>query len=339
MVLATDDPALTDAVESVGAAFGLPVARETTAAGALAAWRTAGVLLVGADLAAALASEAPKRRPRVYLVGFDVGDLAAWSVPLGAEVIGLPHGVAWLSAVVGVDADASCPVVAVVGGSGGAGASTLAAGLALAASRAGVGSALVDADPLGGGIDLLLGAERTPGYRWPRLAGASGEVGDVRDLLPAVAGVSVVSMARDGSAAPGPEAVQAVAGSLCRHHGLVVLDCGRSPWAAARALVRGARPALVVTGGGVRAVAATAEAVRALDLAEAKVVVRATPGVRVPPELVAETLELELWGVLPHDPGLAASGEAGELPRGRAAWTRAVAALTERVLAEASDGD
>ncbi len=338
-MLATNDPAVTDAVESVAAALGLRVGREVTAAGALLAWRTAAVLLVGADLAAALASEAPKRRPRVYLVGFDAADLASWSVPLGAEVIGLPHGVTWLSAVVGADSDEACPVVAVVGGSGGAGASTFAAGLALAASRSGVPCALVDADPLGGGLDLLLGAERTPGYRWPRLAGAYGEVGDVRDLLPAVAGVSVVAMGRGESEAAGPEAVQAVAASLCRHHGLVVLDCGRSPWPAARMLVRGARPALVVTGAGVRSVAATASVVRALDLVDAGVIVRGTPGVRVPPELVAETLELELWGAVPHDAALAAAAEAGELPRGRAAWRRAVDAIVARVLAEASDGD
>ena len=28
--------------------------------------------------------------------------------------------------------------------------------------------ALVDLDPMGGGLDLLLGAESTPGWRWPR---------------------------------------------------------------------------------------------------------------------------------------------------------------------------
>ena len=104
-------------------------------------------------------------------------------------------------------------------------------------------------------------------------------------------------------------------------------------------LVRGARPALVVTGAGVRSVAATASVVRALDLVDAGVIVRGTPGVRVPPELVAETLELELWGAVPHDAALAAAAEAGELPRGRAAWRRAVDAIVARVLAEASDGD
>src|SRR5579875_2141374 len=56
-------------------------------------------------------------------------------------------------------------VVAVLGGSGGVGASTFAAALATAAGRA----VLVDCDPLGGGIDVLLGVEAVPGARWSGL--------------------------------------------------------------------------------------------------------------------------------------------------------------------------
>ena len=56
-------------------------------------------------------------------------------------------------------------LVAVVGGSGGAGASTLSAALAVTALRLGVRPWLVDADPLGGGIDLALGGEDTVGLR------------------------------------------------------------------------------------------------------------------------------------------------------------------------------
>src|SRR5262249_57553694 len=48
-------------------------------------------------------------------------------------------------------------VVVVLGGRGGAGASVLAAGLAVTAARAGLQTVLVDADPLGGGVDLAVG--------------------------------------------------------------------------------------------------------------------------------------------------------------------------------------
>ena len=67
-------------------------------------------------------------------------------------------------------------ILAVIGGRGGAGASILAGGLAVTAVRAGHRTLLVDADPLGGGLDLLLGWEDVDGLRWPALAGADGRV-------------------------------------------------------------------------------------------------------------------------------------------------------------------
>jgi CO dehydrogenase nickel-insertion accessory protein CooC1 len=63
------------------------------------------------------------------------------------------------------------------GGRGGAGASVLATALALTASRLDRPTMLVDADPYGGGLDLVLGAEKTGGLRWPDLAGTRGRVG------------------------------------------------------------------------------------------------------------------------------------------------------------------
>ncbi len=60
-------------------------------------------------------------------------------------------------------------VLGVVGGRGGAGASVFAATLALTAARDPGGALLLDCDPLGGGLDVLLGLEKTPGKRWPDL--------------------------------------------------------------------------------------------------------------------------------------------------------------------------
>ena len=62
---------------------------------------------------------------------------------------------------------------------GGAGSSTLAAALALAAA-VDRDVLLVDGDLQGGGIDYLLGIESVSGARWPELSEASG-------LLPAAA--------------------------------------------------------------------------------------------------------------------------------------------------------
>ena len=76
-------------------------------------------------------------------------------------------------------------VLAVLGGRGGAGASVLAAGLCVTASRSGLRTLLVDADPLGGGADLLLGWEEEHGLRWPQLAEAGGRL-DAQALVAAL---------------------------------------------------------------------------------------------------------------------------------------------------------
>ena len=340
MVLLTGDDRVRDAVESTAAALGLAVLVRGEAVAVLRLWSSAGVVLVGGDRAAALASLGPRRRPGVYLVGFEPGELGTWSMPLGAGVIPLPQGLAWLSGVLAADTDSESRLLAVVGGSGGVGASTLAAGLALAGVRRGITCALVDLDPLGGGIDLLLGAERASGWRWPRLAGARGEVGDVRGVLPVVDGVTVVAMGRgEGGAAPASESVHAVLGSLGRHHDLVVVDAGRAPLAAAAQAVRGAEQAVLLSARGVRAVAAAARTRDALELVDPGVVVRGGRG-GPPGEVVADALGLPCWGTLPNEATLAAAADAGEPPgRRRTRWSRAVARLLDRIWEEGTDGD
>src|SRR4029077_10634381 len=63
------------------------------------------------------------------------------------------------------DEDRRGAVVGVIAGRGGAGASVFATALAHTADDA----LLVDADPWGGGIDLVLGCEGQTGLRWPDL--------------------------------------------------------------------------------------------------------------------------------------------------------------------------
>ena len=59
-----------------------------------------------------------------------------------------------------------------IAGRGGAGASVFATALAQTAADA----LLVDADPCGGGIDLVLGCERETGLRWPDLTLQGGRL-------------------------------------------------------------------------------------------------------------------------------------------------------------------
>ena len=67
------------------------------------------------------------------------------------------------------------PVIGVVGGCGGAGASTFACVLAATAAT-GWPAVLVDLDPVAGGIDVLLGIEAVPGARWSGLRLGGGRL-------------------------------------------------------------------------------------------------------------------------------------------------------------------
>lgn len=330
-LLLTQDESIADAVLAAAAARGTPVDVLAGVEDCVARWPDADLVLVGGDQARALASEGVRQRPGVYVVGFEAGELVRWSVPLGGQVIELPEGLPALSGVLSDDRGCGGAVVGVIGGSGGIGASTLAAGLVMTARRRGLSAALVDLDPLGGGVDLLVGAERAPGWRWPRLVGARGEVSDVGRFLPHVDGFTVVSMERPeapGTPAeiPGPEAVRAVVGSLAHHHDLVVLDAGRAPCPGARLVLASCRRALLVAGTGVRSVAAASQVLGSLELGEPRLVVRSCAASRVPPDAVAHALGLPAAGVLPEDRLLARLAEQGEPPGrvGRRRWVRAV---------------
>ncbi len=112
-------------------------------------------------------------------------------------------------------------VVSVVGGTGGVGASTFAAALAAAAGR----STLVDCDPVGGGVDVLLGIESVVGARWSglRLDGGFLDPALLEEGLPRWNEVGV--LAADAGPAAAIEQVVGAAAEL----GPVVLDVPRWP--------------------------------------------------------------------------------------------------------------
>ena len=124
-----------------------------------------------------------------------------------------------------MDATSKATVVQVDSSGGGTGVSTLAAGLAWALARSGMKVGLVELDPHAGGVDLLLGIERTDGWRWPELASARGVTTDLGSHLPSIDGVEVVSAGRVGVQVP-PAARRAVVDSLAGDHDLVVVDPG-----------------------------------------------------------------------------------------------------------------
>ncbi|MGC4943684.1 septum site-determining protein Ssd [Kribbella sp. DT2] len=223
---------------------------------------------------------------------------------------------------------------AFVGGCGGAGATTLAAAVAVTASRRGVRTMLIDGDPLGGGIDLALGSETGTGARWPDLLNASGRVSAaaLRAALPTVADLAVLSWDRSDITALPPEAMRSVLGAAQRSSDLVVVDLPRrTDPAAEEAFVRSTATFLVVPRD-VRSCAAAARLVRPLrDVATDLRVVAREPGLGGLSAVdVAKHLSLPLAAKLRFDRDLPALMDKGRFdPRPRGALGRTAGELLD----------
>lgn len=177
----------------------------------------------------------------------------------------------------------------VIGGSGGVGSSTFAAVLAWAAR-----GTLVDLDPWGGGIDVLLGIESVPGARWSgvRVGGGRLEPALLSAGLPRWAGVPVLAADRSPPSDGLNEVLAAVAELGC-----VVLDLPRAP-SAERDLALEACALVVVVGrAGVRQLTAARAVISALPDVNVGVVLRRG---EVPMGDAEPLVGAALLGVVPH---------------------------------------
>jgi len=181
------DPELLD--ELLGICLAAAVEAEVSAdpSASWGAWTRSPIVLVGHDLAhrvgRAVGVGRLTRRPDAILVTRRAHStdpaLLACGIEWGAsEVRAMPGDASLLvdRVIAAVEGNGRAgTVVGIVGGKGGAGASTLCAALAVAALRRDAVPALLDADPLSGGMDLVLdfGA---PGLRWSELLGEPGRI-------------------------------------------------------------------------------------------------------------------------------------------------------------------
>ncbi len=270
-------------------------------------------------------AEALANRAGAGLVLVCAGDPGpgVWSdaVRLGAETVAvLPDAEAWLATRIGraVRSVGRAPVVAVVGGCGGAGATTLATALALTAARRDLAVTLLDLDPLGGGVDLVFGAEGAGGLRWQDLRNAPGRLppGAVRSTAPSVCGVSLLTWDRSDRTSVPARAVEAALDSAAEDGDLVVADLPRHVDDAARVVLAAARRVFVVVPADVRAAAAAVRVAAGLDAvaADLAVVVRGPAPSGLSAEAVADALGLPLAGHLKPEQGLAAALDRGDVP-------------------------
>ncbi|MFJ5827785.1 septum site-determining protein Ssd [Streptomyces sp. NPDC093089] len=308
-----------------------------------ASWTEPPLVLVGDDAAARC--RGAERRPGTLLVGRDRDDPGVWrlAVEIGAEsVLRLPDAEGLLVDRIADAAEGAgrqALTVGVVGGRGGAGASTLACGLALAAARTGRRTLLVDGDPLGGGLDVLLGGEREEGRRWPDFAASKGRLagGALEESLPSVRGVRVLSWGREPAAPVPPEAVRSVLGAARRRGGVVVVDLPRATDGAAAEALAQLDLGLLVVPGELRAVAAAHRVATTLGTAvrDVRAVVRGPYAAGLDERWVADALRLPLAGELPYDPGIVTDQDAGVPPGAepRGPLGRFCGAFWERALA------
>lgn len=253
-LVVTDDEELIRDVEgcAAGAGAGLRVVRDV--ASAIRVWPGAPLVLVGADLADQAAGLGTPRREHVHLLARrPVGpEELRHAVTIGVRsVLELPDSSGHLGALLAAVVDPRPPgrVLAVTAGSGGAGASTLAAGVAVAAAAHG-SVLLLATDPEGADPGLLLGAGEGPGLGWDDLARTGGVVAPtaLRAALPVHRGVGLLGWngpSRDGGArdsgawsgamrtAPAPVVVREVLESARQAYDLVVVDLApgaEGPW-------------------------------------------------------------------------------------------------------------
>ena len=345
LVVSSDEELLDDLIRLLAAAgsecqlaLGGPALRR--------AYREAPLVLVGADALSAEALRALPRRAGLVVVTARELPAAEWAaaVELGAERVAvLPADEAWLlsRAAAAVRSPVDRGWLLAVGAScGGAGASTLAAAVALAAAP---GVALIDADPWGGGLDLLLGAERAEGLRWPDLAALRGRVaGDaLLAALPEAAGVHVLAASRSSPGAVPEEALTAVLEAVRGGGWPVVVDLPRWPpegeGLPAQAALADADLAVLVVPARLRAATAARLLVESPGSAwsSAQLVVRPVGG-GLSREDVADVVGRPVLAELPHDRSAVPRGERGEPPL--TAVRSPLGRVARRILAELDPG-
>jgi secretion/DNA translocation related CpaE-like protein len=305
-------------------------------------WVGASCVLVDEECAGDIAAMRLRRRDDVVVVGrVPAADLWQRAVQIGAvDVAVLPADAGRIADRL---AETAAPrreparVVGVVGAGGGAGASTVAAGLATAHAAGGRRrSLLVDADPLGGGIDLVMGCEAVPGLRWTDIDIGDGRVAASALLaaLPSVDGVSVLSAGSHAPVEIDGGAVRSMIRAGRHACGLVVVDLPRrfdAGWLGA--IAADIDVVLVVVAGHIRSVSAGRQVVAAATAfcPDVRAVVRTTAGRRLEPDAVSTALAVPLAATLPTRRAVSRSADDGtgvvHGPTSRRGYDRLLAAV------------
>lgn len=292
---------------------------------------SADIYFLGADQISEIRNNKNLLDKRIFILGFDSDKLIEHSLAFTAPVILLPMSINKITEIMTEIRRKEAKTLAVFGGSGGVGASTLAASLAIRRAKQGYRVGLVDLDPIGGGIDLLLGLEREEGWRWSKFKTASGHIAEFYQQLPEISGVMVLSMSRNYCDIP-REAVFSVLDSLNQSMDFLVLDIGRSWISELSAIAAFVDLKICVVSPEVRQVAAAK--VSLAQLKDIKLVQRIT-GENAASEL-SEILGYPVITSYKGNPKLAKLAERGEPP---ALYPGSWAKICDQILVKLELGD
>jgi secretion/DNA translocation related CpaE-like protein len=304
------------------------------------AWRSATLVVIDANLVRAAVLAGMPRRSGVIAVAPAEPEPAVWEhcVMLGVErTVLLPAGEATLVELL-TDAGGASPgdgrLITVIGARGGAGASLLAAAVAVAGLRQGLGVLLADCDRWGAGQDIMLGLEADTGLRWHELAASASAgrlpLGALHDALPSIvdrsvgprpvrspsAVLSVVSHGRGETPEPSVEALEGMLTASRRAGELVVADVPRTPAAVGDRAVENADLVVLVAGADVASCYAgrrVSDRVQALT-PHAVVLVRGPAPGGLDGKEVAAALGLPLLATMRPQPHVSRDLELGRAP-------------------------
>lgn len=335
------DESLLDDLLKLAAAAGCDLERVPDAAAARQRWSSAPLVLLDQTAVTECAAQSLPTRDSIVVVATDPEPPELWkqAMGIGAErVVTLPGAEPWLVSALADAAEGppsnSGKVLAVLGARGGAGASVFAVAVGLTALTAGDNTLVVDCDPRGGGLDLVLGAETEKGFRWPDMRLSAGRIAAVslhRSLPTRRRGnaqLTLLSGARKGEG-PAPDAVAAVVEAGRRAGDVVVCDVPRQLDAAAWAAIDRADLTVIITPAEVRAAITAGQMAKELAGrgATAQLIVRGPSPGGLRPDEIAASAHLPLLAMMRPEPQLAQSLERGDFhprrngPLARAATT------------------
>lgn len=339
VLLVSDDPDLIDHVLAMTSASQLTAEVLAGPQEVAQAWLRSVVVVIGVDRVSEVARAGLPNRPHVVVLGHPRDSDWRVAFELGADAVVEPPGdPGWLADRVRRAGDElpTGRVVGVIGARGGAGASVFAAALAIASVRAGHTPYLIDLDPQGCGLGIVLGQDAGAGLTWDSVSAGVGRIPalSLQASVAQVHGVALVGWSDDrvSDLSPGVAGSVVDAARLCTP--LTIVDLGRAATLAQDEALARCDRVLMLVPADVRSVRAATRMTTRKALGMCELIVRGpNPGGLVA-EDVGEAVGLPVLAAVGADRDLDRRLERGEPPglRARSPLGRAGTGILQEVL-------